>query len=260
MILTLPSDFPRYDIFISFSTKDRDFANKLYEILHNKYSISPWFSSIKFKDGILDFVLYDINEAIKQSKYCLAIFSKSTIQSKWFFTEVGAFFAKEMLGQRMIIPVLHDISYPEFVTHFPVFADRFVIKDTMGIEAMAAQISKYICAEQSSLIKRLIDKMEQSKNKIFSPYPFDLSFDKIISSIKNTLIEKNLWVFLYNEDGQVCDFHEYRDHVENGDIADPYLLPTNITLEDFSNIEPEDNNSLKLNFTKIISSLNGKIL
>lgn len=259
MILTLPNYFPRYDIFISFSTKDRKFANRLYEILLAQYRISPWFSSIKFKDGIIDFVVQDINEAIKQSNYCIAIFSKNAIKSKWFFIEMGAFFAKEMIGQRMIIPVLHDISYRDFVLNFPIFADRFVIMD-MNTEAMAAQISKFIRTEQSSLKNEIFDKVQQSKKKIFSVYQFDLSFDNIISSIKNTLIEKNLWVFWYNEKGEICNFQRYRNHTESDEITDPYLLPTNISLENFSVNQETKKKGIKLDFTNIISRLQRTIL
>lgn len=154
----LPFRSTQHDLFISFSVKDRDFVKKLHAILAFKFKLITWYSGEKLKGTCPSLLLYDINQAIRNTKFCIAVFSKNTIYSKWFYSEIGAFFAQETLEKRMIIPVLHGINYEEFVKYFPLFADRFALVDDENLDEIARQVVKFVEGKQSIL-----------KHKAFQP-------------------------------------------------------------------------------------------
>jgi len=134
----------KYDIFLSFDTDDKEFASALYEILHNKYHIKMWYSTVEFRKNSPVLVSYEINKGLKYSEYCVAIFSPNSKNSLWFYKELGAFDAKEKIGRKLIIPVLYKIDIGFFISHFPLYASGFAITNYQDIEEVAAQILKYI--------------------------------------------------------------------------------------------------------------------
>lgn len=133
-----------YHAFLSFDLEDKKFARALYETLQKKFNIAIWFSTIEFRKGRPILVNYEINKGIKQSKYCLAIFSANSIESWWFFKELGAFDVKEKMGQKLIIPILYKINFDYFAEHFPLYASGFAITNYQDIEEVATQISTYL--------------------------------------------------------------------------------------------------------------------
>ncbi len=136
-----------YHAFLSFDLEDKSFAQALYDALQKKINIEVWFSAIKFREGRPILVNYEINKGIKQSKYCLAIFSANSIGSWWFFKELGAFDVKEKMGQKLIIPILYKIDFDYFAEHFPLYAGGFAITDYEDIEGVAEQILIYLGIE-----------------------------------------------------------------------------------------------------------------
>ncbi|MEZ4885728.1 MAG: TIR domain-containing protein [Chitinophagales bacterium] len=180
----LPSLSSLYDVFISFSVKDRIFVKDLYEMLVSQLNIQPWYSGEKLRGKYPSWLLYDINKAIRQSKYCIAVFSRNTIDSKWFYAEVGGFFAKETLHQRRIIPILYEMNYEEFLYYFPLFADRFAITEYHNFEAIGKQILKFIFGDQSIIKSDAFQPIEDSKNWIRTKTGLYVSSHNIITSSK----------------------------------------------------------------------------
>ncbi len=81
-----------YSCFISYSTKDQEFAECLYPDLQNK-GVRCWFASKDMKIG--DVFRTRIDESIRLHDKLLIILSENSIHSPWVATEVESAFERE---------------------------------------------------------------------------------------------------------------------------------------------------------------------
>lgn len=115
LITYLPTLFEQaiqyYSCFISYSTKDQDFADRLHTDLQNK-GIRCWFAPHDMPIGgkILD----EIDTAIRLRDKVLLILSKHSIKSGWVEDEVTKAFEEERTrGRPTLIPIRLDNSVME---------------------------------------------------------------------------------------------------------------------------------------------------
>jgi hypothetical protein len=111
-----------YEIFISYSSKDKDFANKLYTDLRAKW-IGCWFAPEHMKIG--DKIRSTIDRAIRAGDKLLIILSKNSIQSAWVEKEVETAFEEEIRRNEIVL--------------FPIRLDNTIMKTE---EAWAADIRR----------------------------------------------------------------------------------------------------------------------
>jgi hypothetical protein len=96
----------RYSCFISYSSRDEDFAQRLHADLQNK-GVRCWFAPHDMPIGAK--ILDAIDEAIRLRDKLLLILSKRSIASDWVEDEVTTAFAEERRrGQLVLFPVRID--------------------------------------------------------------------------------------------------------------------------------------------------------
>ena len=96
----------RYSCFISYSTKDQDFAERLHADLQNK-GVRCWFAPHDLRIG--DKILDTIDAAVRLRDKVLLILSEHSIKSDWVEDEVTAGFEEERKrGQIVLFPVRLD--------------------------------------------------------------------------------------------------------------------------------------------------------
>jgi hypothetical protein len=87
-------------VFISYSEKDREFAQRLQADLA-RYGIRTWYSQRDLHSGD---TLYDsIKEAIRSSDKILLVLSKNSIQGPWVQKEIESAFEKEREGTKLVL-------------------------------------------------------------------------------------------------------------------------------------------------------------
>lgn len=92
-----------YSCFISYSTKDQDFADRLYADLQNN-AVRCWFAPHDIAGGKK--VHEQIDEAIRFYDRLLLILSEHSMKSSWVETEISKARKRELLeGRRMLFPV-----------------------------------------------------------------------------------------------------------------------------------------------------------
>lgn len=103
-LLNQPIQF--YSCFISYSTKDQDFADRLYADLQNK-GVRCWFAPEDLKIG--DRFRHRIDEAIRIHDKLLLILSEHSVQSDWVREEVESCLECERREkQTVLFPVRLD--------------------------------------------------------------------------------------------------------------------------------------------------------
>jgi hypothetical protein len=107
-LVVKPIDF--YSCFISYSTKDEEFAKRLYADLQQK-NIRCWFAPEDMKIGKK--IRKEIHESIKLYDKLLLILSQNSIESDWVEDEVETAMAKEKGTNEVLFPIRIDNNIME---------------------------------------------------------------------------------------------------------------------------------------------------
>jgi uncharacterized protein YjbI with pentapeptide repeats len=106
-----------YSCFISYSTKDQDFADRLYADLQNK-GVRCWFAPHHIQGGKK--VHEQIDEAIRVYDRLLLILSENSMSSEWVKTEIANARQREIREKRqMLFPI--SLAQFENVHHWKAF-------------------------------------------------------------------------------------------------------------------------------------------
>jgi uncharacterized protein YjbI with pentapeptide repeats len=111
-----------YSCFISYSSKDEDFAKRLHADLQSEH-VRCWFAPEDLKIG--DKLRPEIDEAIHLSEKLLLVLSRNSVRSPWVETEVEIGFERERQQKRLVL--------------FPIRLDDAVMQAS---EAWAADIRR----------------------------------------------------------------------------------------------------------------------
>src|SRR5215470_13770134 len=95
-----------YSCFISYSSKDHEFAERLYADLQQK-NIRCWFAPEDMKIG--NKIRSSIDEAIRVHDKLLLVLTENSMKSPWVEKEVETAFEKERkLGRTVLFPIRLD--------------------------------------------------------------------------------------------------------------------------------------------------------
>ena len=98
--------FEYYSCFISYSSKDQDFADRLYADLQNK-GVRCWFAPEDMKIG--DKIRDRIDQSIRIHDKLLLVLSEHSINSEWVEDEVEAAYEQErQRGKTVLFPIRLD--------------------------------------------------------------------------------------------------------------------------------------------------------
>jgi hypothetical protein len=104
-----------YTCFISYSSKNQDFAERLYADLQSK-GVRCWFAPEDMKTG--DKIRHRIDTSIRMYDKLLLILSEASVESLWVEHEVETAIGKELEGRANVL--------------FPVRLDDAVMQSTVG--------------------------------------------------------------------------------------------------------------------------------
>jgi uncharacterized protein YjbI with pentapeptide repeats len=100
-----------YSCFMSYSTKDQEFADRLYADLQN-HGVRSWLATEDLKIG--DPFRQGIDEAIRHHQKLLVVLSSSSVASQWVEDEVESAFEKENReGRLVLLPIRIDNTVME---------------------------------------------------------------------------------------------------------------------------------------------------
>ncbi len=110
----------KYDVFISYANKDRDWVNSLVEALSNK-GLCVWYDETNIKPG--DSILGGLEEGLRDSRYIVMLLTPDTVNSNWAAAELGAALAMK----KVLIPIVSE-DMPIEDLPGPVRSRRFLRK------------------------------------------------------------------------------------------------------------------------------------
>lgn len=148
----------KYDVFVSHAVEDKiAIATELEARLRNA-GLKIWYSGRELIVGgsITDM----IEEGLNQSRFGVVILSKNYLAKNWPIREFYTLLTREVKGQKVVLPVLYNITPKELADRDLDMADKMAIDASRGmdyiVETLVSEIRKQKKKTKQASQKRLI--------------------------------------------------------------------------------------------------------
>ncbi|KPH67019.1 toll/interleukin-1 receptor domain-containing protein, partial [Oceanobacillus caeni] len=132
-----------YDFFISHASDDKDeFVRPLAEEL-NKMGLEVWYDEFTLKVG--DSLRRSIDQGLAAARFGIVVLSSSFFKKNWTQYELDGLVAREIQGNKIILPIWHKISKSELMSYSPSLADKVALNSSLlSIEEIAKELSEVV--------------------------------------------------------------------------------------------------------------------
>ncbi|HEY9487197.1 MAG TPA: toll/interleukin-1 receptor domain-containing protein, partial [Chryseosolibacter sp.] len=140
-----------YDAFISHAVEDKiPIANELCAKLE-RAGLKIWYSGKEL--GIGDSIEKTIAKGLNRSRYGIVIFSPTYLAKNWTIREFYTLLAKEIEEQKVILPVLYNITLDDLKNKDLLMADRFAVDADKGIDFVVDRLVSEIRKKEAAPLK-----------------------------------------------------------------------------------------------------------
>ena len=101
-----------------------------------------WYDDFVLKVG--DSLRREIDRGLAQSQYGIVLLSHYFFRKYWPQKELDELTAREELGEKVILPVWHNINKAKVTYYSPILTDIVAAKSSIGIEAVTNKLIKAI--------------------------------------------------------------------------------------------------------------------
>lgn len=141
----------KYDAFISHSVADKiPVADQLYLQLKQS-GLRIWYSGSELTTG--DSISKTIKEGLAQSRYGIVILSPSYLSKLWPLHEFYILWNREIEGQKVILPVLYDVTPEDLALKSLDMADRWSTRISKGLDAVTEDLVHAIGKDQKKELR-----------------------------------------------------------------------------------------------------------
>ncbi|MBP5407043.1 toll/interleukin-1 receptor domain-containing protein [bacterium] len=143
----------KYDVFISHANSDKEeYVNDLKSSI-DQLGVNVFYDKDTLQWG--DNWKQKMLEGIKNAEFAIIVISKSFFGREWTEKELNDFLERQNSnGQKIILPILHNISFDELKEHYPSIAD-----------IQAIESNKYSCDKIALFFaKQLIQRIRTNNS------------------------------------------------------------------------------------------------
>ena len=136
---TTPQELPAdWDVFISHAWEDKEaIARPLAQALEAK-GLRVWFDEFTLSVG--DRLRRSIDKGLACCKYGIVILSPTFFAKEWPQKELDGLIQRENKGEKVILPVWHNINAEQIAGFSPSLADRIGVRSDVGLERVVAEL------------------------------------------------------------------------------------------------------------------------
>jgi hypothetical protein len=136
----------QWDAFISHASEDKDVVVSLAALLR-RAGLKIWLDKHVLRIG--DSLREKIDQGLADSRFGIVVLSPHFLAKQWPKRELNGLMALEESGQKVILPVWHEIEKDNILKYSPILADRLASNTSRGIESVAADIIQVIIDPKS---------------------------------------------------------------------------------------------------------------
>jgi formylglycine-generating enzyme required for sulfatase activity len=149
-----------WDVFISHAWEDKEaFARPLAKALEEK-GLRVWYDEFTLTLG--DSLRRSIDRGLAQSRYGVVILSPHFFAKEWPQKELDGLAAREAPGEKVILPVWHNITAERVREHSPTLADRVAVSSDRGIEHVVSELLRVIKPASEPTHRLRFEKVQYS--------------------------------------------------------------------------------------------------
>jgi hypothetical protein len=113
----------KHDVFISHASEDKEaFVDPLANAL-SKAGVKVWYDKFALAWG--DTLRGTIDRGLASCRYGIVVLSPAFLKrKKWTEHELDGLFAREQSGEKVVLPIWHNIKREDLIDYGPSFADR----------------------------------------------------------------------------------------------------------------------------------------
>ena len=126
------------DVFISHATEDKDaFVRPLAEALMRR-GVQVWFDEYSLKLG--DSLMRSIDQGLARCRFGIVVLSPAFFSKEWPQKELAGLASRESEGQKIILPIWHNITATEVRKFSPMLSDRFAVSSGEGLARVVERV------------------------------------------------------------------------------------------------------------------------
>lgn len=149
-------DALHYDVFISHANSDKEEYVNCLKASIDQLNVNVFYDKDTFVWG--DNWKKKLLEGINAAEFAIVVISENYFGREWTEKELNDFFERQnSIGQKIILPILHNISIHQLKEHYPHIAN-----------IQAIESSKYSCDQIALLFARLLIERIRSNNSTVS--------------------------------------------------------------------------------------------
>jgi hypothetical protein len=147
--LSPASNDPRYDVFVSHASEDKDTVVRPLAHALQAEGLSVWYDEFELKVG--DSLRRKIDAGISQSRFGVIVISRALFGKNWAQYELDGLVTMSITGKQVLLPVWHDITKDEVIGFSPSLADKVALRTSdYGIREIAHEIAAVVTSASTS--------------------------------------------------------------------------------------------------------------
>jgi hypothetical protein len=133
----------KWDFFISHAAEEAEFARALAVKLGEE-SLKVWYDAFVLTAG--DSLVEKIDEGLARSRYGIVVLSHAFFKKSWTRKELDGLAALEAKkkGQKVILPVWHDLTVEEVRRYSPSLAGRLGVPTKDGLDFVVGELLRAV--------------------------------------------------------------------------------------------------------------------
>lgn len=138
-----------FDVFISHATEDKESLVRPLAIALAQQGFKVWYDEFELKIG--DSLSKSIDYGLANSAYGIVILSKAFFSKNWPQYELEGLIARQMVGEKVVLPVWHGVSRDDILRYSPPLADRLALdSQTATIQQMVDSVASVVNGSRSN--------------------------------------------------------------------------------------------------------------
>ncbi|RNE90727.1 toll/interleukin-1 receptor domain-containing protein [Marichromatium sp. AB32] len=214
-----------WDAFISHASEDKEEVALPLSKALMAAGLKIWLDKSEISLG--DSLREKIDEGLANSQFGIVILSHNFFSKDWPKSEIDGLYAREIGGDKVILPVWHKISFEEIKGYSPLLAGKFAVSTSEGLSKVKNQIISAIHkvgrkesigkpVYSGKLTKKAVMEFEEGSFLVSNCYS---SFDRrplIEEKVGSVIDRESLWKKAKSRgaDGRLCSvFRKHEDYV-----------------------------------------------